>query len=55
MLILSNNIFRFGTQIYQQIKGTAMGTPRATNYANLFINKLKNQILLELLEFAQIR
>ena len=45
MLVLTNNIFRFGDKIYKQIKGTAMGTPMAVNYANLFLDKFETEML----------
>ena len=32
---------------YKQIKGTAMGTPMAVNYANLFLNKFETELLME--------
>ena len=32
---------RFGSQYFQQIKGTAMGTPMAVNFANLFMTKFE--------------
>ena len=37
-LILKSNVMTFGTRIFQQIKGTAMGTPMAVSYANIFMN-----------------
>ena len=43
--VLSNNVFRFGVQVYKQIKGTAMGTPMAPNFANLFMDKFECQLL----------
>ena len=36
LLILKSNIFRFCNTFHIQKKGTAMGTPMAANYANLF-------------------
>ena len=45
LLVLKSNIFRFNDSLYQQIKGTAMGTPMAVNYANLFLNKFETQML----------
>ena len=45
MLVLSSNVFRFGNQIYKQIKGTAMGTPMAPNYANLFMDKFETELI----------
>ena len=45
LIVLKSNIFRFGHYIYQQIKGTAMGTPMAPNYSNLFMDCLENRII----------
>jgi len=45
ILVLSNNVFKFGDKIYRQIKGTAMGTPMAPNYANLFMDKFEREML----------
>ena len=45
LLILKSNIFRFGNNFYHQIKGTAMGTPMAPNYANLFMDKFETSLL----------
>ena len=44
-LILKSNVFRFGTTLYKQIMGTAMGTPMAPNYANLFMHELESRML----------
>jgi hypothetical protein len=35
--VLTNNYCIFQTKTYLQLKGTAMGTPTATSYANLFL------------------
>jgi len=45
ILVLSNNVFKFGDKIYRRIKGTAMGTPMAPNYANLFMDKFEREML----------
>ena len=45
LLVLKSNIFRFNHQLYRQIKGTAMGTPMAVNYANLFLDDLETKML----------
>ena len=45
MLVLKSNAFRFGNSIYKQVKGTCMGTPMAPNYANLFMDRLENNII----------
>ena len=47
LLVLKSNIFRFDNTYYQQIKGTAMGTPMAVNYANLFLEKFETEMLNE--------
>jgi hypothetical protein len=44
-LVLKNNVFRFGNQIYSQIKGTCMGTPMAPNFANLFMSEFEENML----------
>ncbi len=52
-LVLFNNFFEFNNTLYHQVKGTAMGTSCAPNYANLyvyhyeiaFIKKFKANIL----------
>ena len=46
-LVLSSNVFRFNNRLYKQIKGTAMGTPMAVNYANLFLDKFETEMLSE--------
>ena len=43
--ILENNYFTFDDKFYLQVHGTAMGTPFAPNYANIFMTKIENQIL----------
>ena len=40
-MILKSNAFRFGNECYRQITGTAMVTPMAPNYANLFIDNFE--------------
>ena len=47
LLVLQSNAFRFGDKFYQQIKGTAMGTPMAPNYANLFMDNFEQSLLHE--------
>ena len=44
-VVLENNVFRFGAKIYRQIKGTAMGTPMAPNYANIFMDKFETGLI----------
>ena len=43
--VLSNNFFTFEDQTFQQIQGTAMGTPMAPAIANLFMGWLESKIL----------
>ena len=45
MTILKSNIMQFGTRFYRQIKGTAMGTPMAVNFANIFMDKFERDML----------
>ena len=41
LMILKSNVFRFGNEYYRQIIGTAIGTPMAPNYANLFMKNFE--------------
>ena len=43
--ILTRNTMRFLDKYYHQIKGTAMGTPMAVNYANLFMSAFEDQMI----------
>ena len=45
LMILKSNAFRFGNEYYRQITGTAMGTPMAPNYANLFMDNFEQNLL----------
>ena len=45
LTVLKSNVFRFGDKIYQQIMGTAMGTPMAPNYANIFLDRFESHML----------
>ena len=45
LMILKSNAFRFGNEYYRQITGTAMGTPMALNYANLFLDNFEQNLL----------
>ena len=47
MLVLKCTAFKFGSKIYEQVKGTCMGTPMAPNYANLFMDKFENEFIKE--------
>ena len=44
-MIFKSNAFRFGNEYYRQITGTAMGTPMAPNYANLFMDNFEQNLL----------
>ena len=43
--ILKHNYFEFDNKYYLQIHGTAMGSPFAPNFANIFMYTCENQIL----------
>ena len=45
LMILKSNAFRFGNEYCRQITGTAMATPMAPNYANLFMNNFEQNLL----------
>lgn len=44
-LILKYNYFRFKDIFYLQVKGTAMGTPVAPSYANIFMSQVETNML----------
>ena len=44
-LILKCNIMSFNGRFFHQIKGTAMGTPMAVSYANIFISEFEQCLL----------
>ena len=44
-LILQCNTLKFGKRFFHQIKGTALGTPMACNYANVFMGKFEQLML----------
>ena len=44
-IVLKCNVFRFGSQIYEQIQGTAMGTKIAPSYAYLFMDRFERAFL----------
>ena len=43
--ILKSNTMKFANRLFHQIKGTAMGTPMAVNYANLFMAGFEKNML----------
>jgi hypothetical protein len=43
--VLSCNTLSFNGHFFHQIKGTAMGTPMAVNFANLFMSKFETDML----------
>ena len=45
LFILKNNVFKVASCIYKQIMGTAMGTPMAPNFANLFMTQVETNML----------
>ena len=45
LLILKSNIFWFCNTFHIQKKGTAMATPMAANYANLFMDMFETSLL----------
>lgn len=45
-LIMKNNIFQFGDTTWRQLRGTAMGTSTAVNYANLYVGYFEISTLL---------
>jgi hypothetical protein len=47
--VLENNYLSFGNKTFRQIKGTAMGTPLAVTYANIYLCVLESQVMKECL------
>ena len=47
LLILKSNCFTFLNRFFHQIVGTAMGTPMAPSYANIFMGKIESALLRE--------
>ena len=46
-LVLRCNTLFFDNRFFRQVKGTAMGTPMAVNFANLFMGKFEREMLAE--------
>jgi hypothetical protein len=46
-LVMKNNILQFGDTFWRQLRGTAMGTSTAVNYANLYVGLLEVTRLLK--------
>ena len=44
-MILKSNAFRFGNEYYRHITGTAIETPIALNFGNLFMRNFEQNIL----------
>ena len=45
LFILRSNTLKFKEKYFHQVKGTAMGTPMAVNFANLFMSKFETELL----------
>ena len=45
LFILRSNTLKFREKYCHQVKGTAMGTPMAVNFANLFMSKFERELL----------
>lgn len=45
LLVLKSNTMNFLGRLFHQIKGTAMGSSMAVNFANLFMSKFEQEIL----------
>lgn len=45
--VLTENYCTFDNLIYHQLKGTAMGTPTAVSYANIFLYGIENTLILK--------
>jgi hypothetical protein len=50
LFILQNNYIEFGNLHFQQIRGTAMGTPLAVVFANLFLQQLEHIVFSKLID-----
>ena len=47
--VLKFNVFRFGSNFYKQVKGTAM----APNYANIFLDIFEQNMLITIIKKAK--
>ena len=45
-IVMSNNVFNFGNTYWQQLSGTAMGTPAACAYATITYGHFENSTIL---------
>lgn len=54
-LILANNMFCYSDRLFLQTRGTAMGTPMAPNYANIFVFMLEKDIIESFFDNTLIR
>ena len=45
LFILRSNTLKFKEKYFHQLKRTAMGTPMAVNFANLFMSKFETELL----------
>ena len=45
LLILQSNCFKFGERLFRQHCGTAMGTPMAASYANVYMGNMEKKML----------
>ncbi|KAI0990507.1 hypothetical protein GJ496_000251 [Pomphorhynchus laevis] len=44
-ITLTGNIFMFNNRYWHQTQGTAMGTPMAPSYSNLFLSELETRLI----------
>ena len=55
LLVLRCNALIFKNRFFQQISGTAMGTPMAVNFANLFMGKFERNMLADFEKLHKMR